>query len=440
MPASANAADHPTHEQLNGFVLGRLDPSGTRFVVGHLAGCEACREAIAPLARFLTGPERAARHASGSSGSQYEILVGRFAAALRCELKKLRPAQPLPTVDELLAQIFCTTRLLGEEAWAECEALLAESWALRYDDPQEMLALATMAVALSQVIDPGIRGPQVLADLQVRALAAVGNARRVANEPHAAERDLRRALERFDQGTGDRLLLARLMSFTASVFQDQRRFGEAEALLSLAFSVYEETGEKHLAGSTLWKKGIVVGYAGDSRRALRLVEMALTRLDATVEPGAALHALHSLIWFLVECGRLQEASDVAWSARGLYAERGGDILDIKVVWLNGRIAAGLGHPGRAEICFREARGAFLDHHLPYDAAVVALDLAVLLLEGGRAAEARALVEETVNTFSILRIPRETSAALILLSAAVQQDRLTITVLRTAAAELQRVQG
>jgi tetratricopeptide (TPR) repeat protein len=444
MAGNDGTADHPTGEQLRGFVYARLKPEAAKDVARHLFACADCREAIAPLAEFLVSPKRASRRPSGSDGAEYEFPLRHFEMALRRELKRLareREASiPLPSVDELLAELLPPARRFGEEGWVECETLLGESWELRYDDPDGMVSLAQIAAGMAQNIDPATRGPQALADLQARALAALGNARRVANDPHAAEWDLRGALERFDEGTGDRLLLARLMSFTGSVFLAQRRFEEADAVLSLAFGVYEEAGERHKAGKVLWQKGVVAGYAGDPARAVRLVEGALTRIDAASEPEAALHALHSLVTFLIDCGRFDEASEVAWSARALYAEHGGELLDIKLLGLEGRIAAGRGLVGRADRCFREARRKFLDHGMPYTAAIVALDLGVLLLECGRAAEAKTLVEETVNTFKVLGIPRETSAALILLSTAVLQDRLTIRVLRTAAAQLQKMQG
>ena len=79
------------------------------------------------------------------------------------------------------------------------------------------------------------------------------------------------------------------------------------------------------------------------------------------------------------------------------------LIQVKLLWLDGRIAAGLGHPGRAERCFLEVRKAFLARKLPYTAAVAALDLAILWLERGHTAQARALVAETLETFGLLGI-------------------------------------
>ncbi|HEX5759112.1 MAG TPA: hypothetical protein VF121_07955 [Thermoanaerobaculia bacterium] len=107
--------------------------------------------------------------------------------------------------------------------------------------------------------------------------------------------------------------------------------------------------------------------------------------------------------------------------------------------LEGRIAAGRGRHGRAERSFRAARDGFLAHKLFYTAAVAALDLGVLLLRRGRTAEARALVLETVDTFTFYQIEREANMALLLLTEAARQDRLTITILKSAAADLAKIQ-
>ncbi|MGH2669131.1 MAG: hypothetical protein ACRDH5_08465, partial [bacterium] len=103
-------------------------------------------------------------------------------------------------------------------------------------------------------------------------------------------------------------------------------------------------------------------------------------------------------------------------------------------------ARGLGHLGRAERSFRQAREELLASKLPYTAAIVSIELAILLLERGRAGEARGVIEEAIETFDLLHIKREAAGALILLAEALRQDALTIAVLQRAAADLKKVEG
>lgn len=327
----------------------------------------------------------------------------------------------------------------GEVAWARCEALLEASWNLRHEDPEGMIFLAAMAVNDAESIDPRTRGPAALADLQARAFAELGNARRVANDPLTAEADLLRARQRADLGTEDPLLLARLMDLTGSLRVAQRRFEEALQLLAWAFALYRDAGENHLAGKVLVTRALALGYEGDSPGAVSLLSAALPLLDAARDPRAAFSCIHSLIWFEAECGNFTSAWRLLWAARKLYPAYGGPRYALKLFWLEGRVAAGQQHTGRAERCFRKAREGFLAMQLPYASALVAMDLGILLLEQGRTAEARALIEETLETFNILRIGREAAGAVILLTQAAQQDQLTVAVLRQAAAEFQKAE-
>jgi tetratricopeptide (TPR) repeat protein len=303
-----------------------------------------------------------------------------------------------------------------------------------------MLLVSTSVAALAQSLDPADRGLHALADLQAKALAELANAHRVADDPITAEVILGRALERWDAGTRELLSLARQLELTASLFIDQRRLEDASQLLTWSVDAYRAAGEDHLTARSLLKKAVACWYGGDPVTAIDLFSTALRLLDPRRDPKAALAGVHSLICCLVECGHFTEAWDVLWEARGLYAAHGGALHQIKLVWLEGRVTAGRGHFGRAERCFRKARQAFLERKLPYLAAVAALDLGVLLLERGQAAEARELVLDTLDTFDILHIRREASAALILLGEAARQDALTVEILRRAAAVLEKIEG
>ncbi|HSS49431.1 MAG TPA: hypothetical protein VLX28_10825, partial [Thermoanaerobaculia bacterium] len=60
------------------------------------------------------------------------------------------------------------------------EALLARSWAVRFDDPREMCRLAEAAVEVAARFSPRVHGAQPVADLRARAWGELANACRVA--------------------------------------------------------------------------------------------------------------------------------------------------------------------------------------------------------------------------------------------------------------------
>jgi tetratricopeptide (TPR) repeat protein len=195
-------------------------------------------------------------------------------------------------------------------------------------------------------------------------------------------------------------------------------------------------GDRHGAGRALVKRALAFRREGRPQEAINLVGSALELIDPRVDPGLALSAVHNLLWFQASCGRFEVARAGLAAAGELYRVHGGALYDLRVLWLEGWIAAGLGESARAEELLRKARQEFLARDLHYTAAMVALDLGVLLLEGGRTAEARALIEETVTTFRVLNIPREVASSLLLLGEAARQDRLTVKILKSVAASLQ----
>jgi tetratricopeptide (TPR) repeat protein len=434
---SGLAAPHPPLERLRAFVLGELDRAEGKEIAAHLLRCRACLAAAVPLARPLFDPDPV-------DPALYDFPIARFRAALRRELERQRreraaAAPPRPSPEALLAELLPPRPRRGERAWRRCERSLAASWKARHDDPEAMLLDAGAARLVAERIDPATRGPRALADLQARTLAALGNARRVGDDLHAAEVDLLDALRRREAGTGDPLVLAEILEGLGIVYRYERLFAEARHVLCSAFHLYEQEGKRHEAGVALLHLGLAEMYDAASQEAADHFLAALPLLDTSQEPKAIPYCLHSLAVSWADCGRFEEAKDLLWRARQLYAAHPDPYLQVRRLWLDGRIAAGLGHFGRAERCFQEVRKAFLARKLPYTAAVAALDLAILWLRRGRTAEARALVGETVGTFGLLGIEREGLMAVALLSHAASQDCLTIAILQSAAADLQKLE-
>lgn len=427
-------AGHPGKSELEGFLLGKLDRAGRMAVLAHLVhGCADCQQKLAPLASFMWRPERS-QPPEGHFDAEYDAAIEKTFAALTPAAKRRFAGKWVPDDSGLLSSAGH-----GEIAWALCESLLEDSWEQRHEDPEAAVLLAAIAATVAESIDPGTRGVAALADLQARALADLGNARRVANDFVMAEAALLRARRRAEQGTGDPLLLGRLLEMTAALRISQRSFEEAETLLEWALQVYESQDAQHLTGKVLTQKAHLFLVAGQPAEAAGLLVRALALLDPEREPRVLFVAVHNLLDSYAQCGRFRDAWRLLWKTRELYAAYGGRFHRLKLSWIEGRVAAGLDYAGRAERCFQRAREGFLGMKLPYAAALVALDLGILLLEKGRAAEARELIEETLETFNVLRIPREAVGAIILLNDAVHQEQLSIAALRQLAAELQKIE-
>lgn len=327
----------------------------------------------------------------------------------------------------------------GGQSWGLCESLISRSQACRYQDPEQMVLLAERAVAVADGLDPMEYGRELAADLRARAFTELANAYRVADDLEAAERMLRRASEWSGRGTQDPLLLARIMRMAAALRGAQRRFPEALALLDAAYTIYERHGDRFNAGGALISKGLYTGYGNDPEKAIQYLIAGLAMINPASDPKVVLSAVHNLVNFLTDCGRFHEARRILRRSRKAYFAAGDRLNLIKMRWVEGKIALGLGELDAAEAAFRDAQARFEEAGLGYHAALVALDLTAVLLEKGETAAARKLVEQTITIFRSRRIAREVMAALLLLQRSLDVDRSALGVLQTVRTYLKRLE-
>jgi len=425
--------DHPPDAFLEAFLLGDLPEREARAVLAHLLhGCARCGEVMAPLAAMLLRP---AEREPQTNGSEYDLPVARAIESALRQARELATdfgatAEEMPASDPFKAS----------RDWQRCEALLAESLRLRHSDPEGMVLLATAAVEFAEALDGADYLPGAREDLQARAWAELGNAYRVADDLAAAESCFGNAIELFQEGTGERQLLARILDLLASLYSAQRKFAEADQLLDAVYRIHTVRRDFHLAGRALVTKGVAKGYGGASEEAVALLRGGINWLDHHRDPQLLLDAVQSLAWFLVDAGRFAEGRDLIAEHR-LEASQGRQSLNaLKLRWVEGRIAAGTGHAREAESAFRETRAGFSHRNLPYKAALASLDLAALWLGQGRTAEVGRLVEEMLVTFRSLGIRREAIAAILMLQEALRTERATLLLVQAVAKQLRRLEG
>jgi hypothetical protein len=75
--------------------------------------------------------------------------------------------------------------------------------------------------------------------------------------------------------------------------------------------------------------------------------------------------------------------------------------------------------------------------VPYDAALVSLDLAILYAQEGQTAELERLAAVAMPAFESCEVHREALAALLLFQQACEEERLTFQLARQLAAFLKR---
>ena len=443
-------SEHPTPDVLDAFLQAALPRAATRAVVAHLAhGCAECHARLAPAAGWLLGDELGNSELAPVDVEGYDAALDRAAAAAldrhHC-LARERASRPAVSATPASPVVAAPAGLRGNAAWRWelCELLIEESRALRHHDPQSALDLAELAARVVAGLGARAAGRAALADLKALVHAELANARRVADDLEGAAEALVEALTWQRTGTGDELLYARIFDLAASFQAAQRRFDRAFEYLDRVREIYLAHGEAHKAGRALISKGIYMGYAQRPADAVPLLEAGLAAIDREREPGLVRSATDGLVLALLDVGRFKQAQRLLFRSRALYAADDHRINRLKLRGLEGRIDLGLEHFARAEAAFREARDGFVELGLRYKSALAGLELALAVLEQGRAREAIETVEQAIAAFEALDIEREALGAILVLARAVRHaagDDATIAAyLKTAISFLRQVES
>jgi tetratricopeptide (TPR) repeat protein len=435
---------HPTRETLEGFLLGSLRAREAQAVIAHLmGGCVQCRELMSPMFEALLSPIGLSDIAdtevelSSELDTAYDLAISAaYATALQRTGGVTARTQSVPVGAEGLP-------LPGDPAFYTpqvCESLLERSYAVRLSDPETMLRLADLAAGSAEGLDAEVYGYPQVADFQARAWAEVANAYRVIGDHGKADRMMARAVGCRARGTGDPRILARMADLGASLACAQRRFEEAFRLLDVAHATYLELGDTHAAGRVIISRGLYAGYTGDPLEGIRYLVHGLNTIDRAREPKLAFQALHNILLLRVELGEYEEARRTLRQMQPLYERYLSDLEQVKVRWMEGRIAAGLGELDEAEAAFLQASQDFDRAGMGYRAALVSLDLVAVWLRQGRTAEIRHLVAELMATFRAVGVEREALAGILLLRDAVECEQATLELLQLIAISLGKLDG
>ena len=412
---------HLSLEVMAKWLAGDLEPEilQTQVVPHLLAGCSVCRERYDEIQRL--------KEDLGHWDERVAVFEGQEAPALVAELTSL-------PFDEQLGRIRADSRF---QSWAVCQILLRKSLEAAFEEPAQAVNLAELGVLIAQRLGPAY-DPSWVLDLEARAEACLGNARRVLGELRSAETAFRRAEACLAESTtGNPQARAEVLDLKASLRLAQKRLDEAFRLLEEASSLSRETGDEHALGTALLKKAKILEETGDLESAVELLRTAVAKIDPSRSERLSVYALHNLVWTLTTAGHHDEALAMLPDVQVRFQSIARPIDFIRLRWAAGRIAAGLGRRDEAEMIFLGVRQEFLRHGMGYDAALVSLDLAILHAQDRRTAELKQLAAEIGPVFESREVHREALAALVLFREACQEERLTPQLASEIAKTLQR---
>ncbi len=422
---------HVTPELLEALARGEIDPGVyLTLLLEHLV--RLCPECHAGVEALSTG-----RRSVVAASSPNSALIDRAAVpALAFHEQQRRARRELALLGALAdhPRRLAAVRRGAFTALnpALVELLLAAGRDKIHDSPTAALEAAELAVELARRLPADTYGEAFCRDRVAEARAHQANALRAAGDLHGAEAVMAEAAALLESSADD-LLRAEVASFAASLAKDQRRLSDAVAHLDLAEKLYASIGAEGERLIGVWLKRAEVAFlGGDVSTAVGQARATLAALDAGTPPSLRFIAHHNLAWYLCEAGELKEAQQLLAAAEPLYLAHPDRSFRLRRDWLRGRIALGLGDTAAAEASLRAARDGFLEAGLGYDAALVALDLAVLLLEQGRTAEVREIAVWTKVLFEAQDIHREALGALSLFRQAALRDLLTVHEIRRVA--------
>jgi tetratricopeptide (TPR) repeat protein len=186
-------------------------------------------------------------------------------------------------------------------------------------------------------------------------------------------------------------------------------------------------------------QAVLLEQMGEAERAIEALREAAPLVDARREPRLLFGLRFNLIVNLCHLGRYAETETLLPEVQELALALRKELDLVRVVWLKGKVEAGLGHDEEARMSFEQVRRELTAREMAYDCALVTLELAALLLEQGHAHEVRALAGEMLWIFQAQGVHREALAALQIFCDAARREAASAELARRVALFLHRAQ-
>lgn len=418
------ADSHITEDLISRFVRTEVSREEAQQVLRHLlAGCSQCSDKARRAAEdlgILALPAQRGREQS------YEMVFQRafyFTDQQERQLaeERLQGWAQWAAIEPLAPEVRIAT---VKADWAfhtfglYDRLLEASRWAMR-SEPAEAVDIVQLAILVAEHLDPTKLGRERIADLRAHAWAQLGNTQRIASNfdgARSAFNEAWRILE--DEGTNEAIDRASILVLEASYMKDVGEFELAESALQDALEVHRRHGDPHQQGRILLKMGDAIGYI-KPEQALIYLKKALSLIDVAREPRLELCALHDFSWFLADTGKPEEALAILERARPLYHQFPDDFTQLRLHWLEGKIAHGLEKYDEAEHIFAQLWEELRVRNLNQEVVLVSIELAQVLTRKGENARAAELAAQCFSIMMNWGLHNDALAAWI-----VFQDALT----------------
>jgi hypothetical protein len=219
----------------------------------------------------------------------------------------------------------------------------------------------------------------------------------------------------------------------------QARFREARELIGDVLRYRAHCGEAHAYASALCQSALIFSESGDAVSALAETNRALELIDGLADPQLLLVARQNGARFVVDMGQPEAALATLQATERLFRQAADPMMLLRRRWVYAQTAAAFGTTEMdllAEREFRAAANEATSRGLPYEAASILLELAILLAVRRRYMLLPGIVDEIIPLFDAMGISARASLARMLRSAA-EDHHLAAELLRDVAARLRR---
>lgn len=289
-----------------------------------------------------------------------------------------------------------------------CDLLCDESIETAADDANRALRIAEQSLELALRLYHGERRN----DRRALALFHVSNAWRVKGDLRQAAEVSRQAQALWDSSPRGRTPAweTRVLMLRGALLRDQGHPAEALGLFERAVAL-PATGDRP---ALFLHQARALAELGDRDGSLAVLAEAEAALPDG-KPRLRLAILFRRALTLLELERFADAAAALPDLRDGIARLGHRLDHARGLWLEGRIARGLGRLPEALGFLREARRELAAQEIAYDQALLDLEIAELLDQLGRSDEVRQLASRLVSVFESQGTPRQAEAALRLAS-------------------------
>ena len=310
---------------------------------------------------------------------------------------------------------------------------------LIFDDGHAGLQAAEVGPELVALVHRFHREHEPRAPLRLRALGVLGSAFRAVGDLDQAEVTYQAGLCLLKQGEVSAADKANFWFRLAVLRSVQNRMDEALELANSSLRVYRTSSElirRQHFGEALVIRGYLHGSMGNTAAAMKDMSEALSCTDPKARPRVHHCASHNLAHSLVIRGAVDSRSlanveSHLAKARRFLSKRPRSKQKLILVWLQGNIMIRFGSTRRGEAALKNARQGFVEMEVPFEFALVSLDLGRYLYRSQELDELRTLAIETEQLFSMMCADRRANQALVVWRDAVLAQTISTEAFVTA---------